>query len=87
MNGISFQESEVRVGSSAKFLFEPECNQRSIPTIADFQGGQKAYAVIEEAFLTEVVLRIGEYIGDTQKVPEGIWRLRYHKKKRYMENC
>lgn len=71
----------MRLGSSAKFLFKPDCNQRFIPAIADFKGGQKAYATIEQAFLTKVVLRIGEYISeDQQKVPENKWLLRYYKK-------
>lgn len=80
MNGIIFQDSKVYVRCSAKFLFNPDPDQRSIPAIAEFEGGEKAYAAIDEIFSNEVIIRLGEYsTGDGIKVPEKIWRLRYDK--------
>ncbi|AZA84601.1 hypothetical protein H3Z85_00945 [Chryseobacterium indologenes] len=80
MNGIIFQHNKAHIGCSAKFMFIPEPGQRSIPAIAEFQGGEKAYAVIEEVNALEVVLRIGEYLdAKGLKVPEKVWRMRYDK--------
>jgi len=81
MNGIIFQDNKVSVGCSAKFLFAPETYQRAIPVIAEFEGGEKAYAAIEEVFPSEVILRLGEYATvNGRKIPEKVWRLKYVEK-------
>lgn len=80
MNGIIFQDSKVYVGCSAKFLFKPNINERSVPAIAEFYGGEKAYAEIKELGGTQMILRIGEYLtADGARIPEKVWRLNYDK--------
>ncbi len=80
MNGIIFQDSKAYVGCSAKFLFKPDINERSVPAIAEFHGGEKAYAEIEELVGTQMILRIGEYLlAGEARIPEKIWRLKYDK--------
>lgn len=81
MNGIIFHDRTVRIGCSAKFLFKPETDQRAIPAIAEFEGGEKAYAAIEEVRHSEVILTLGEYLtADGVKIPEKRWRLKYVEK-------
>ncbi len=81
MNGIIFQDRTVRVGCSAKFLFKLETDQRAIPAIAEFEGGEKAYAAIEEVLHSEVILTLGEYFtADGVRIPKKRWRLKYIEK-------